>query len=197
MGLRGTKEGKYGENGCNLLIWNRWYINEFYKNFQFHEVGKPEEEEIQHYFTSEHWKQGLDITRAPQTTHMHITVETSVHPEVIGRFSRKALEHKGWKIDYICPNVYHDGGKYRGKLVFMGREPEEVYDIGWHSNPEVILEPTKEPWIFPENIGYGVWPKKLLDEVMNAPYVELTGKEISQILDACASATSVHNLEKT
>ena len=36
VGLRAL-EG--GESGCNLLIWNRWYINRFYDQFSFRKVG--------------------------------------------------------------------------------------------------------------------------------------------------------------
>ena len=73
------------------------------------------------------------------------------------------------EIRLCCPNVYLAGGKYRAKLVFMGRKPENVFDIGWKFAPDVVIEPAKEPWIKKEP-GYDHWPKKLLDEVMDHPY---------------------------
>ncbi len=177
-----------GEGGCNLLVWNRWYINEFYREFKFREVGPAEEKQLEDYFYSDHWERGLEIAARPDTTHMHINVETSVHPDQIARFAKRALEEKAWKIYYVCPNVYLVKGKYRGKLVFMGRDPEEVYDIGWHFNPEVVLEPARDTWIFEENPGYDVWPKRLLDDVMQHPYHTLEPEDVKSILKSCEAS---------
>jgi hypothetical protein len=182
VGIRPT-EG--GESGCNLLVWNRWYIESFCKRFKFRDAGPREHDALRDYFRSDHFMRGLEIAKSPSTTHMHININTSIHPNEIQRHAEEALSRMGWRIDYTCPNVYMVKGRYRGKLVFMGRDPEVVFDIGWNLKPEVIIEPALEKWIFEEEPGYDVWTKAMLDEVMKEDYITLTEGEIDYILRAC------------
>jgi hypothetical protein len=181
----GLKACDGGESGCNLLIWNRWYINEFYRQFPFRKAGPDEERAAEAYFQSEHFNRGLEFPVMPTTNHMHINVRTSLHPDVIQRHAEAALAKRDWKIYYTCPNVYLVGGKYRGKLVFMGQDPEVVFDIGWRFDPEAILEPALEPWIFSATPGYDVWTSTMLAEVMAHDYVRLTDAEVAEVLEAC------------
>ncbi|UCF94416.1 MAG: hypothetical protein JSW39_09725, partial [Desulfobacterales bacterium] len=120
-----------GESGCNLLVWNRWYINQFYLQFPFRAVGSEEEKALEVYFKSDHFRKGLEFPVMPTTNHMHINVHSSVHPDYIQKHAEAALTREGIDTYYVCPNVYLVEGKYRGKLVFMGRAPEVVFDIGW------------------------------------------------------------------
>jgi len=181
----GIRPCEGGESGCNLLIWNRWYINQFYRQFPFRQVGEKEEKALEEYFKSEHFLKGLEFPVMPTTNHMHINVHSSVHPDYIQKYAEAALQRKGWEIYYVCPNVYLVGGNYRGKLVFMGKKPEVVFDIGWKFTPEVVIEPAWETWIFEENPGYDVWTSDMLDEVMNEDYVKLTEEEIQEVLNSC------------
>jgi hypothetical protein len=182
----GLKPCNGGESGCNLLVWNRWYINHFCNQFPFRKVGPAEEKELEAYFKSEHFLKGLEFPVKPDTNHMHINVHSSVHPDQIQRFAEPALAREGIQLYYTCPNVYlADGKNYRGKLVFMCRKPEVVFDIGWKFTPDVVIEPAMEPWIFKSNPGYDVWTSDMLEAVMNADYVRLTDKEIKQIIEAC------------
>ena len=182
VGLRAL-EG--GESGCNLTIWNRWYINRFYDQFSFRKVGPAEEKALEAYFKSEHWLNGLKLPVLPTTNHLHINVHSSVHPDYIQKYAEASLKREGIKIFYTCPNVYLVDGKYRNKLVFMSQSPEVVFDIGWKFTPEVVIEPAWETWIFEANPGYDVWSSDMLDEVMDAPYVTLTDAEIESVLQAC------------
>lgn len=174
-----------GESGCNLLVWNRWYINQFYSQFPFREVGPKEEKELEEYFKSDHFLKGLKFPVMPTTNHMHINVHASVHPDYIQKYAEAAFKREDLKIYYTCPNVYLVEGKYRGKLVFMGQEPEVVFDIGWQFKPDVVIEPAWETWIFDENSGYDVWTSDMLAEVMNEDYVRLTDEEIHEVLGGC------------
>ena len=182
----GLRPCEGGESGCNLLVWNRWYINKFYQQFPFREVGPTEEKSLEDYFKSEHFLKGLEFPVKPNTNHMHINVHASVHPDHIQKFAEVALKREGFELYYTCPNVYlADGKNYRGKLVFMCKNPEVVFDIGWLFTPEVVIEPAMETWIFEANPGYDVWTSDLLSEVMEEDYVRLTEEEIEQVLDAC------------
>ena len=175
-----------GESGCNLLVWNRWYINQFYRQFLFREVGPEEEKVIENYFKSSHFLKGLEFPVMPTTNHMHINVHTSVHPDHMQKFAEAALSREGFDLFYTCPNVYMaDGKNYRGKLVFMCKDPEVVFDIGWLFTPDVVIEPAMETWIFEENPGYDVWTATMLTEVMDEAYVQLSEDEINEVLHAC------------
>lgn len=182
VGLR-AKDG--GESGCNLLVWNRWYIHQFYRQFPFRKAGVVEEEALETYFKSDHFRKGLEYPVLPTTNHMHINVHTSLHPDLIQRHAEAVFPREGFRIFYTCPNVYLVDGIYRGKLVFMGQEPEVVFDIGWEFRPESMIEPAIEPWIFEDEPGYDVWTSAMLAEVMDEEYVRLTDGEIAQVLAAC------------
>ncbi|MBI5579750.1 MAG: hypothetical protein HY895_11400 [Deltaproteobacteria bacterium] len=183
VGLRACNGG---ESGCNLLVWNRWYIDRFYDQFPFRKVGPAEEKVLEQYFRSEHFLKGLEFPVKPTTNHMHINVHSSIHPDFIQKFAEPALAREGFKLYYTCPNVYlADGKNYRGKLVFMCQTPEVVFDIGWKFTSEVLIEPAMEPWIFKTHPGYDVWESDMLAAVMNADYVRLTDSEIQQVLAAC------------
>jgi hypothetical protein len=56
VGLRACEAG---ESGCNLLIWNRWYINQFNSQFPFRKAGSEGEKALQAYFKSDHFRKGL------------------------------------------------------------------------------------------------------------------------------------------
>jgi len=181
----GLRPCEGGESGCNLVVWNRWYINQFYRQFPFREVGAEEGKTLEEYFKSDHFLKGLEFPVMPTTNHMHINVHSSVHPDYIQKYAEVAFQREGLKIYYTCPNVYLVGGKYRGKLVFMGQEPEVVFDIGWKFTPDVVIEPAWESWIFEANSGYDVWTSEMLAEVMDEDYIRLTDQEIQEILNAC------------
>jgi hypothetical protein len=181
----GLQACEAGESGCNLLIWNRWYINAFYRHFPFRPAGPAEDKAAEAYFKGDHFLKGLEYPVKPTTNHMHVNVHTSLHPDVIQKHAEAALARLGWKVYYVCPNVYMVQGKYRGKLVFMCQNPEVVWDIGWLFDPAAILEPAREPWIFTETPGYDVWTSALLAEVMDAPYVRLSEAEAAEVLAAC------------
>lgn len=176
-----------GESGCNLLVWPRWYIDNFYKQFDFRPVGNDEVKVLREYFTSEHFMKGLTFPVMPDTNHMHINVHSSVHPDHIQKYAEEALRREGWEVYYTCPNVYlGDGKNYRGKLVFMCRKPEVVWDIGWLYKKNVIIEPAMEPWVFakPAVSGYDIWQQHMVDDLLKNDLIELTDAEINDILAA-------------
>ncbi len=185
----GVKACDGGESGCNLLIWNRSYINQFCAQFPFDAVGSKEEKALEKYFKSDHFLKGLEYPIKPTTNHMHINVHSSVHPDVIQKYAEPALAREGIDIFYTCPNVYlADGKNYRGKLVFMAKKPEVVFDIGWQFVPGTVMEPAMEPWIFSAEPGYDVWTSDILAKVMDADYVRLTDDEIKEVLGSCKLA---------
>lgn len=182
VGLR-PHEG--GESGCNLLAWNRWYINQFYTQFPFRKGKTEDENKIKEYFASDHFLNGLEFPVKLTTTHMHINVHASVHPDYLQKYAEQALAREGFEICYTCPNVFMADGKYRGKLVFMGKKPEVIFDIAWKFDPDVIVEPALETWFREENPGYDVWTTDMLDAALKEDFVILTEQEIIKVFDNC------------
>jgi len=177
-----------GEGGNNLLGWNRWYIETFYKNYPFRRATAADEKALEQYFKSDHWEKGLEYVKRPNTRHFHFNIETSIHPEDIRRHAVPALNSRDWEVFYVCPNVFMVKGEYRGKLVFLGKKPEEVYDIGWKFNPNVSIKPAEEPWNFPKPIGYDWLTWEMVEEELNAhPYIQLDEADIQAVLSGCAS----------
>lgn len=187
IALAGSPGGERGESGCNLCIWNRSYLNEYYADFPFRQtIGRAEEEQIRAFFNSEYWHNGLEKCIDSRTNHGHINCYTSVHPDVLQKFAEASLREKGWEIYYTCPNVYLVDGKYTGKLVFMGKTPEAVYDLGWMFDANVVVAPVEGHWVFKEQVNYDLWTQDLLDKVLAQPYVKLSDAEIEHIVDAVA-----------
>jgi len=173
------------ENDNNLLSWNRCYIDDFYSRFSFREVGPAEEDALRAYFASNHFEHGLDIAARQNVPHVHINVETSIHPDIIGRFALKALDRRGWSVYYLCPNVYLLDDQYVGKVVCMGRDPEKVYDIGWQFNPDVVIRSATSTWLFPDRIGYDVMTTEQFEqELAQDEYITLTDDEIDAVIPA-------------
>ena len=188
VALAPTQGGTLGESGCNLCGWNRSYMNEYYSDFPFRKVGAAEEQALSAFFKSDYWHQGLAATTQSTTNHGHINCWSSVHPDIVQRFAEASLREKGWEIYYTCPNVYLVDGKYNGKLVFMGKNPEAVYDIGWKFSPDVVIAPVDEHWCFPDQVNYDLWTQAMLDKVLAQPYVALAKEDIARVISAIAPA---------
>ncbi|MHB1160350.1 MAG: hypothetical protein ACYC66_12875 [Chloroflexota bacterium] len=184
--LAPTSGGEKGESGCNLCIWNKAYMQEYYADFPFRQVGPAEEEMIRKYFRSEHWHKGLEWATKPNVTHTHINVYSSVHPDILKKFAAESIAEEGWEIYYTCPNVYLVDGKYTGKLVHMGKNPEAVYDLGWRFNPNVIIEPAMDNWNIPGTPGYDILTTDDNKAILSHSYVAVTDSEIQAVLDAVA-----------
>jgi len=90
------------------------------------------------------------------------------------------LTEQQWKMDYVCLNVYLVRGVYDGKLAFTGWDPEEVYDIDWNFNPDVVLEGTNTSWIFATLRGHDLWDKARCGNMMeDGDSAQLTDEQIS------------------
>ncbi len=181
----GLKPHEGGESGCNLLAWNRAYIEQFYSQFDFRPVGPAEEAALEEYFKSDHWLKGLEYPTQPGVCHHHINTHAGVHPDYIQKYAEASLKKEGFELYYTCPNVFMLNGSYTGKLVFMSKNPEVVFDITWLFDPKVIIEPAWEKWFRGEVPGYDFWKTDLLDQALDAEFIRLSDSEIKEILDSC------------
>lgn len=177
-----------GESGKNLIGWGKKYMDNYYKQFDFKSVGPREEREIAKYFQSAHWKKALRLVADPLYNHYHFNVELNFEPWILKVFAIEALKEVGWTVDHVVPCVYKGvGGKYQGKMVFLGAYPEEVYDIAWYYTPDVVIRPTTFEFSgdLPEDgdFRFNVTRIKYRDElVQRDDYVTLTDEQIEEVL---------------
>jgi hypothetical protein len=180
---------EFGENGKNIDTWGKTYMDEYYKQFDIKCVGPREEREIQKWFDSSHWKKGLRFIESPLYDHVHLEVEISFDPWILKTLAIGALKKIGWTVDHVIRCVFKGAeGKYQGKMVFLGAYPEEVYDIVWHCNPEVVIRPATSPFagVLPEDgdIAYDICNRSTRDELLDRDeYTRLYQEVIQNVLD--------------
>ena len=178
----------FGEGGKNIQAWGKRYMDDYYGKFDFKCVGPYEEREIAKYFQSTHWKKGLRLIEDPLYGHVHINVEINFDPWILKVFAIDAFKEIGWTVDHVVPCVFIGvGGDYQGKMVFLGAYPEEVYDIAWVYNPEVVISRASSRWagFIPEDgdVTYSVCNNRLRDEFLaKNKHITLTDEQIEQIL---------------
>lgn len=186
--LKPADPSKLSEEGKTILTWGKKYMDNFLKKFDFKCVGPKEEREIREWFESAQWKKGLRWVEDPRYSHVHINVEISFHPWILKMFATEALRTIGWKLDHVIPCVFHIPEGYQGKIVFLTGYPEEVWDIAWGYNPNVVIRPATKQFAgsAPEDgdVAYDVFTKSYADELMTKyEYERLTNEQIDEILD--------------
>lgn len=179
-----SKEG-YGEVGKNALHWGRPEMDEFYKQFDFKAIGPQEEAEIREFFFSRHWKEFLKKVIDPDVIHVHCNLQINFDPKILELIAMDSLKEMGWVVDKVVPNIFKVGDGYRGKLVFLGKSPERVYDIGWIYNEETLIAPSYEPWgrldVEPGfDLCFNSECKHWID---SRPLVQMTKEEIAAVIE--------------
>ena len=184
-----SNPAKFGEEGKNIATWGKSYMDKYYKQFDFKCVSPREEREIKKYFQSAHWKKGLRHVEDPLYNHVHFNVEINFDPWILKTLAIDALKEIGWVVDHVVPCVFKGaGGKYQGKLVFLGAYPEEVYDIAWYYAPDVVIRPTTFPFSghtpYDGDFRFSVCRVPYRDElVQRDKYETLTDEQIEEVLN--------------
>lgn len=142
----GPMDPAQAEDGKNSLFWGSAYMDRFYSGFEFRAIGDEEERKIRQYFKGRHWKDTIRKILDPDIIHLHCNLVISFDPKILELLIREELGRQGWTVDKIVPNVFLVNGVYTGKLVFLGRYPERVYDFGWKYNRDVLIETSMEHW---------------------------------------------------
>lgn len=176
-------EEKLAEQGKNVLYWDETYMHTFYRGYEWRSVGREEERAIHEYFKSAHWNNAFEIILDPDILHVHINVETCVHPHVLERYFLKGVEERKWKVLRTVPNVVLSSGTYYGKIMFLVSEPELSFDFSWFYNQNMILVPCKRQLLAYGNPEYLMVRKKEVDELIaQHEFVILDDTEIERCL---------------
>ncbi len=141
--------GPMAADGCknNCEAWGESYMKDFYSRFDFRSVGPGEENAIEAWFHSAHWDRACRHCENPQVVHIHVNVVTSVHPEAITAAALRAFKREGWTPWDYTPCVFDVRGVTAGKIVFMLSYPQQIFDICWRFDPEVVLAPSPMPFM--------------------------------------------------
>ena len=180
-----------GEHGCNAYGWGKKYMDEWFAPFVFKCVGYYEEKAIQEWFDkSRQFKELLYLVEHFEEEglrHLHCNVEINFDPKVLDMMARREFEKVGWKICNSTPCVYmvHDGS-YRGKITYSLAHPEEVFDICWKYNPDVVIRPSQEQFVFPNRPDFDMWTVDMWESAAKkvGNYITLTDEEIAAVIAA-------------
>jgi len=168
----------------NVEYWDQKYMDEFHAKYDFKTTLTAEEEkEIEAYFNSKAWDDYCKLNESPEVVHIHANVETSVHPDLIKPYALKAMEKRGWIVEEAVPVAFQMRGQMHGKIVFLGKSPEKIFDIAWGYNPTVTLIPSTKYWLTTENPTYDARTMLELPLLLKKdPYVLLSLEEIEEIV---------------
>lgn len=179
-----------GECGTNLICWGKSYMEEWWKQFTFKPVSPIEEEVINDWFVkSRQWKElTYLIEHFPEEgiAHLHCNVELNFNPYILDHMARQHMREIGWTICNSTPCVYRVGDVYTGKFTYSLGHPEEVFDISWKFNPDVVIRPSERFFVFNERPDFDIWTVKMFeDTALHAgEYIRLSDKEITTVIDS-------------
>lgn len=172
MPTSATRSGKVFE------YWDKAFMDNYYTKYDYRVAGPEERAAIEEYFNSDAWKHVYAIGRDKSVVHSHGIVETSLHPEVVMEYARKAMERRHWKIQNIVSVVWDYKGFEQHKLTFLLKEPEVVLELELQYEPNEIMRPGPVPVI---DI---ITDDDLYRSMEGLDYLSLTPEDIKYILEA-------------
>lgn len=162
--------------GSNIEYWEDSFMEDYYSKYEFRQPEPEEQQKISNYFKSKHWEQSYEFMTS-NGTHSHVPVKTSIHPESLIQFGRKAIEEKGWEISKIDSVVYSLKGYDQGKITFLLKCPEIVLELDWEFDSKTVIEPRHSELIL-----------KMTEEDINKAveglnYYRLETNDIREVID--------------
>lgn len=170
------------EREHNQLIWTSAAMRDFSLQYDFRPVGMREEQEIEEFFSSKHWKDCIRFILDEEVVHPHSYVELNFDPKILELFARKHLREIGWTVERSVPCTFDVHGQWRGKIALVLGYPEKMFDIGWKYVPDVTIRPSGEVWCLGTE-GYDLWTRAMWDECIAAgDYRHLSEEELAYVL---------------
>ena len=133
-----------------IEYWTAKDVEAFWSQFAYTDVKPEEEQEVRDYFTSsEHWRKAMEMVVDPDMEHLHINIETRVHPKVLAGYMREAFENQSWILNKIEHMIFSpsrlpkDQKQYYGKIMVMLKKPDITrFDVAYIFNPDVLIRPS-------------------------------------------------------
>ena len=165
--------------GKTVDIWDDKFMKGHLARFNFKTTLTAEDEKnLVSYFGSPAWKSQYVFMGDLESLHSHSLVETSVHPEIILEFGRKAIEAKGWELSKAVSIVFGMKGFEQGKLTYLVKKPELVLELEWEFNPDVSVVPVAE------HIVRTATAADLAPVMSGIEYLELDDEAVREIISA-------------
>jgi hypothetical protein len=166
-----TRSGKVFE------YWDRGYMERYYSKYEYKTAGPEEVKAIEAYFNSDSWKHIYAVARDKSVVHSHGVVETNLHPEVIMKYAREAIERRHWKIGRAVSVVWDFFGFDQHKLSFLLSEPEVVLELELQYEPNETMRPSPVP------VLDFVTDSDLVKSMAGLEYIKLSDEDVRVILE--------------
>ncbi|MCA0849782.1 hypothetical protein [Salipiger thiooxidans] len=169
-----------------LEIWGERYMEAFLAKFPLRtETTARDEAELADYFASPAWTRYCELNEHPDVVHIHANVETSLHPSILREHALRAMSARGWEIEEAVPVAFNMRGQMHGKVVFLARRPEKIFDIAWSFNPTVGIIPSTRYWLTTESPTHDARTMHELPLLLKRyPYRWLSLAEVEAVVDA-------------
>jgi hypothetical protein len=166
------------QTGKSVEVWDDEYMERHYAKYNFKAKPTSEEEKaLTSYFNSPEWELQYIFMMGGSNRHTHSVVETSIHPELLKEYGVKAMEAKGFEVTKAASIVYNMRNFDVGKVYYLLRKPEVMFELDWDYNPNVTIRPGAQPLI-------QITTLETLDEAMSGcDYVRLDNQAVQEIIE--------------
>jgi hypothetical protein len=163
---------------ANVEYWDKAFMENYYRQFNFKEFGPVEEVKVRTYFKSKEWEMSYLIMSAGRNLHSHTLVKTSIHPEILLKYGVEAIEAKGWGMGRATSIVFGMNGLDRGKITYLVNKPAMILELEWDFDLATVIEPGPMPMyrIYNEDL--------LLKDTAHCNYFVLDDGQIEEVIRA-------------
>lgn len=133
---------KYSREKKNASYWDDEFMQNYYKQYDFHDITPEAEEQIKAYFAGDDFRYcyRMMIDEYRGLIHSHGLVETSIHPEKLIPYAEAAFKELGVEVFRSVSVIFNSFGKEIPKIVFLLGAPEVSVEVEWHYNPNVAIK---------------------------------------------------------
>jgi len=172
MATEATRAGK------TVDVWDDAFMEKHYTKYDFKtKLTAAEEKQLIGYFNSPEWELQYHFLMGGTNRHAHSLVVTSIHPELLNKYGVRAMKAKGFEVTKAVSVVYHTKNFDVGKITYLLKKPEIMFELEWDYNPSVVIRPGAEPMVHLTTL-------ETLQEMMKGlNYVRLDDAAVAEIID--------------
>lgn len=167
----------------NLQIWGEKEIGEFFDQYPFVQPDGQAAQDIQKFFVSDDWKQTRDYVLDKTIAHFHLNVEMSIHPDALRDAGLAAIKKEGWELERVIHCIFSPTIDWTaGKVVYLLKEPEVMFDIAWKYNGDVSLRASTVHFMLPDSPKFDVRRKEKMEFYTDqGDFITLTTGELDRL----------------
>lgn len=132
--------------GKTVEVWDDAFMQRHYAKYKFKtKLTSEEEKDLIGYFNSPEWELQFIFMMGGSNRHTHSLVETSIHPELLNEYGVKVMKAKGFEVTKAVSVVYNTRNFDVGKITYLLKQPEVMFELEWDYNPNITIRPGAEP----------------------------------------------------